>query len=114
MAAVSAGEVTGHGAVGEIYCRLLSACEHAGDVRRAEEWMGLVDRYIVWERFVRPTCKTHYGGILIAQGRWSAAETELLDAIRGSIAGTGATGSTRWSDSRISVCARGGTKRQSA
>jgi tetratricopeptide (TPR) repeat protein len=33
MAAVSAGEVTGHGAVGEIYCRLLSACEHAGDVR---------------------------------------------------------------------------------
>ena len=82
MAAVSAGEVTGHGAVGEIYCRLLSACEQAGDVRRAEEWMGLVDRYVVWHRFVRPTCRTHYGGILIALGRWTEAETELLDALR--------------------------------
>jgi DNA-binding NarL/FixJ family response regulator len=82
MAAVSAGEVTGHGAVGEIYCRLLSACEHAGDVRRAEEWLGMADRYVVWRHFVRPTCKTHYGGILIALGRWTEAETELLDAIR--------------------------------
>jgi len=81
MAAVSAGEVTGHGAVGEIYCRLLSACEQAGDVRRAEEWMGLVDRYVVWHRFVRPTCRTHYGGILVALGRWAEAETELLDAL---------------------------------
>lgn len=35
MAAVSGGEVVAHGAVGEIYCRLLSACEHAADVRRA-------------------------------------------------------------------------------
>jgi DNA-binding NarL/FixJ family response regulator len=82
MAAVSAGEVRGHGAVGEIYCRLLSACEHATDVRRAEEWMRGVDRDVVWHRFVRPTCKTHYGGILVALGRWSEAETELLEAIR--------------------------------
>jgi tetratricopeptide (TPR) repeat protein len=74
MAAVSAGEVTGHGAVGEIYCRLLSACEHAGDVRRAEEWMALVDRHVVWDHFVRPTCKTHYGGILVSLGRWPEAE----------------------------------------
>jgi DNA-binding CsgD family transcriptional regulator len=82
MAAVSAGEVSGHGAVGEICCRLLSACEHAGDVRRAEEWMRQVDRHVVWKHFVRPTCKTHYGGILITLGRWSEAETELLEAIR--------------------------------
>jgi DNA-binding CsgD family transcriptional regulator/tetratricopeptide (TPR) repeat protein len=82
MVAISAGEVASHGAVGEIYCRLLSACEFATDVRRAEEWMALVDRYVVWSRFVRPTCKTHYGGILIALGRWTEAETELLDAIQ--------------------------------
>jgi DNA-binding NarL/FixJ family response regulator len=82
MAAVSAGEVAGHGAVGEIYCRLLSACEHVSDVRRAELWMGRVDRNVVWENFVRPTCRTHYGGILIALGRWPEAERELLDAIR--------------------------------
>jgi DNA-binding NarL/FixJ family response regulator len=82
MVAVSGGEVVGHGAVGEIYCRLLSACEHAADVRRAEEWMALADRQVVWSHFVRPTCKTHYGGILIALGRWSEAESELLDALR--------------------------------
>ena len=31
---------------------------------------------------MRPTCKTHYGGILIALGRWTEAETELVDAIQ--------------------------------
>jgi DNA-binding CsgD family transcriptional regulator len=82
MTGVSAGEVTGHGAVGEIYCRLLSACEQANDVRRAELWMRSADRNVVWEHFVRPTCRTHYGGILIALGRWTDAEAELLDAIR--------------------------------
>ena len=82
MAAISGGEVASHGAVGEIYCRLLSACEFATDVRRAEEWMALIDRYVAWSGFVRPTCKTHYGGILIALGRWEEAETELVDAIQ--------------------------------
>jgi DNA-binding CsgD family transcriptional regulator/tetratricopeptide (TPR) repeat protein len=82
MAAVTAGEVAAHGAVGEIYCRMLSACEHALDVRRAEEWMAAVDRYVVWRHFVRPTCRMHYGGILVAVGRWEEAERELLAAIR--------------------------------
>jgi len=81
MAAVAGGEVVAHGAVGEICCRLLSACEHATDVRRAEEWMALADRLVAWTDFVRPTCRTHYGGILIALGRWTEAETELRDAI---------------------------------
>jgi DNA-binding NarL/FixJ family response regulator len=81
MAAVTAGEVAAHGAVGEICCRLLSACEHATDVRRAEEWMALADRLVAWTDFVRPTCKTHYGGILIALGRWTEAEAQLRDAI---------------------------------
>jgi len=81
MAAVTAGDVAAHGAVGEICCRLLSACEHATDVRRAEEWMALADRLVAWTDFVRPTCKTHYGGILIALGRWTEAEVQLRDAI---------------------------------
>ena len=81
MAAVAGGEVADHGAVGEICCRLLSACEHATDVRRAEEWIALAERYVAWTEFVRPTCRTHYGGILIALGRWAEAEAELRDAI---------------------------------
>ena len=39
MAAVSGGEVAGIGSIGEIYCRLFSACERAADVRRAEQWL---------------------------------------------------------------------------
>lgn len=83
MAAVAGGEVVGHGPVGEIYCRLLSACEYAVDLRRAEEWMAGIDRHVAWTLFVRPTCRTHYGGILIALGEWSRAEQELLEAITG-------------------------------
>jgi DNA-binding CsgD family transcriptional regulator len=81
MAAVASGEVAAHGVVGEICCRLLSACEHATDVRRAEEWMAQADRYVAWTEFVRPTCRTHYGGILVALGRWTEAEGELRNAI---------------------------------
>jgi len=44
MAAVTAGRVRDHFALGEIYCRLLSACEAALDVRRAIDWLSMVDR----------------------------------------------------------------------
>ena len=82
MAAVASGEVVGVGPAGEIYCRLLSACERATDVRRAEQWIGAATRFEAWGDFVPPTCRTHYGGILIALGRWEEAECELLGAIR--------------------------------
>jgi DNA-binding CsgD family transcriptional regulator len=82
MAAVASGEVVGVGYAGEIYCRLLSACERAADVRRAEQWLEAATRFEAWGDFVPPTCRTHYGGILIALGRWEEAERELLAAIR--------------------------------
>ena len=81
MAAIAAGEITDHKAIGEIYCRLLSACEQAMDVRRAEEWVAAVDTHVVWSEFVRPTCRTHLGGLLVAVGRWPEAEEELMAAI---------------------------------
>ena len=81
MAAVSGGEVVGIGPIGDIYCRLLSACEHTADVRRAEQWMSAADRFVAWSDFVAPTCRCHYGGILIAIGRWAEAEEELLGAL---------------------------------
>lgn len=82
MAAVASGEVVGVGPAGEIYCRLLSACERATDVRRAEQWLTAATRFEAWGDFVPPTCRTHYGGILFALGRWEEAERELLAAIR--------------------------------
>ena len=82
MAAVAAGEVVGVGPTGEIYCRLLSACERASDIRRAEQWLETATRFAAWGDFVPPTCRAHYGGILIARGRWEEAERELLAAVR--------------------------------
>lgn len=87
MAAVSAGAVVGVGPAGEIYCRLLSACERATDVNRAEQWLKAATRFRAWGEFVPPTCRTHYGGILIALGRWGEAERELLAAIQAFEAG---------------------------
>jgi DNA-binding CsgD family transcriptional regulator/putative sterol carrier protein len=81
MAATTGGEVSSHGTVGEICCRLLSACEYATDVRRAEQWMDVIGRTVAWTDFVVPTCRTHYGGILVALGRWEEAEAELHDAL---------------------------------
>ena len=82
MAAVSGGEVAGIGPIGEIYCRLFSACERATDVRRAEQWLAAAGRSVAWTDFAPPTCRSHYGGILIAIGRWAEAEQELLTALR--------------------------------
>ena len=82
MAAVAGGEVAGVDSIGEIYCRLLGACERTTDVRRAEQWMAAARRFIAWGDFVAPTCRLHYGGILIAVGRWAEAEQELLAAAR--------------------------------
>jgi len=82
MIAVSTGEVVGVVPVSDIYCRLLGACELALDLTRAEEWMAMADRFGAWRDFVSPVCRTHYGGILIAVGRWSEAEEQLLAALR--------------------------------
>jgi DNA-binding CsgD family transcriptional regulator/AraC-like DNA-binding protein len=104
MAAVTVGRVRDHFALGEICCRLLSACEMALDLRRATDWLAVVDRDVVWTDFVRPTCRTHYGGILIALGRWDEAEAELVAAIesfeRGYRADRG-TAALRLADLRI-------------
>ena len=82
MAAISGGEVAAVESVGEIYCRLLGACERATDVRRAEQWIAAAGRFVAWGDFVAPTCRLHYGGILIAVGRWAEAEEELIAAAR--------------------------------
>jgi DNA-binding CsgD family transcriptional regulator len=81
MTAVSSGEVAGIVAVGDICCRLLSACEMVLDVIRAEQWLSAAGRFVAWSDFVSPVCRTHYGGILIAVGRWPEAEQELQAAI---------------------------------
>ncbi len=65
-------------------CEMLKACEFAGDLRRATEWMRVVDDFT--DRygcpFVYASCRMRYGSLLVAKGHWSRAEQELRTAVR--------------------------------
>jgi DNA-binding CsgD family transcriptional regulator/tetratricopeptide (TPR) repeat protein len=83
-AAARGGEVQGFTAVGEIYCKMLLACEMALDVRRAEQWTEAANSLAgrsnaAWASAI---CRMHYGGILTAAGRWAEAEDELETSVR--------------------------------
>ena len=83
LAAVTAGEVRDLVSVGAMYCKMLHACELICDVRRAEDWLALADRFVARTNRIpiSAICRTHYGGILTAAGRWDDAERELVTSI---------------------------------
>ena len=64
-------------------CGLLNACERTLDVDRAQQWLGAADEVIRRGNLlaVAGYCRSHYGGILIAAGRWAEAEAELRTAL---------------------------------
>ncbi|HYN19284.1 MAG TPA: LuxR C-terminal-related transcriptional regulator, partial [Actinomycetes bacterium] len=65
-------------------CDMLVACDLAGDLQRAVQWCQVADQFInrYGCPFLYARCRTLYGGILVAKGRWAEAEQELLAAIR--------------------------------
>lgn len=65
-------------------CTMLEVCETTGDVRRAAEWLAVADDFSTryGGPFLYTTCRTHYGGLLVAKGRWTDAERELAAAVR--------------------------------
>jgi DNA-binding CsgD family transcriptional regulator len=82
LAAVAGNEVDDFIVLEEIFCQLFAACEHACDVRRADEWIA-VGESIARRRnlpAVSAFCRTHYGGVLTASGRWTDAEEALTEA----------------------------------
>jgi DNA-binding CsgD family transcriptional regulator len=83
-AASRGGEVRSRATVGEIYCKMLVACELTLDVRRARQWRVVTDRLadeppVAWASAI---CRAHHGGILLAAGRWEEAESELSTSLR--------------------------------
>ncbi|HEU4491900.1 MAG TPA: response regulator transcription factor [Jiangellales bacterium] len=84
LAAVVGGEVDEFIVIEEIFCQLFSACEHAQDVRRAEQWIRVGEQIADRRRLpaVSAYCRTHYGGILTAAGRWAEADAALTEAVR--------------------------------
>jgi DNA-binding CsgD family transcriptional regulator len=92
MAALSAGEVRDPGVAGTSYCALLSACDRAGDLRRAEEWSRIIE-----ETFLAPLqgrlavlhhhCRLAYGSVLCTVGRWREGEEAILEVLQPAVAG---------------------------
>ncbi|MGY1711586.1 LuxR C-terminal-related transcriptional regulator [Geodermatophilus sp. SYSU D00758] len=84
MAGALGGECRRRQTVVWAACTMLAACETTGDVRRATEWLRVVDDFSARYGcpFLYATCRTHYGGLLIATGRWTDAERELAAAVR--------------------------------
>jgi DNA-binding NarL/FixJ family response regulator len=84
LAAVAGNDVDNFQVVEEIFCQLFSACEYAHDVARADQWIR-VGEAIARRRnlpAVTAFCRTHYGGLLTAAGRWPEADAALTDAIQ--------------------------------
>jgi DNA-binding CsgD family transcriptional regulator/Tfp pilus assembly protein PilF len=84
LAAVAGSEVNDFSVLEEIFCQLFSACEHAHDVARADQWIRVGDSIARRRNLpaVSAFCRTHYGGVLTAAGRWPEADAALTEAAR--------------------------------
>jgi ATP/maltotriose-dependent transcriptional regulator MalT len=64
-------------------CNTIIACSRAGDFARALQWIRAADDFN--RRYGSPhlyaVCRTHYGSVLFATGRWGEAEAELRGAL---------------------------------
>lgn len=81
--AAYASEVDSPVVAGEIYCKLMVACETVLDVPRAEQWHRVFEPLdqqldIAWASAI---CRMHVGAVWIAAGRWDEAEHELTRSI---------------------------------
>src|SRR5213076_936855 len=84
LAAVAGSEVDDFFVVQDVFCQLFSACEHAHDVARADQWIRVGEAIAARRNLpaVSAFCRTHYGGVLTAAGRWVEADTALSEAVR--------------------------------
>jgi ATP/maltotriose-dependent transcriptional regulator MalT len=84
LAAISAGEVSPLVA-GICFCSMLSACDRTGDVRRAQEWTGIIAAMIRGfgdrPKVLHTHCRMAYGSVLRAAGRWPEAEALMVAAL---------------------------------
>lgn len=82
-AAAYGGEVDSPVVAGEIYCKLMVACESVLDVPRAEQWhrvFAALEQQLdmAWASAI---CRMHVGTVWTAAGRWDEAERELTRSV---------------------------------
>ena len=85
LAAICGGEVRDLYVIEAVFCGMFVICERVQDVSRAEQWLRAAAELIKRRNVVAvgPLCRAHYGGLLMAAGRWPEAEAELNEAARG-------------------------------
>ena len=94
MATLSTGEIEDVGVAGTSYCALLSACDRAGDVRRAEEWTRVITETVLdplggQPRVLHAHCRLAYGSVLCTVGRWPEGESAMLELLDPGMASVG-------------------------
>ncbi len=64
-------------------CNMLAACHLVGDLDRATQWCRVAEEFMTSYGcpFLYARCRTHYGGVLVAKGRWEQAEEQLRAAL---------------------------------
>lgn len=84
MAGAFGGERTQFLTVVFAGCSMIAACELAADYERALQWCRIADGFIheYGCPFLHARCRTGYGAILTATGRWEEAERTLETAVR--------------------------------
>lgn len=83
MTMTTSGEVGDYTVISEVFCVMLSACELAGDLVRSDLWCRTARDFAEKHRcpFLSAYCRTSYGGLMTALGRWEDAEASLNEAI---------------------------------
>jgi LuxR family transcriptional regulator, maltose regulon positive regulatory protein len=78
------GDMTEPIGIGATCCYLIYACERVRDFDRAGQWCERLQVLCRQWRFASlfATCRTHHAGVLLWQGAWKEAETELETATR--------------------------------
>jgi ATP/maltotriose-dependent transcriptional regulator MalT len=84
LAAASGNESDDFFVLSDVFCQLFAACEHVHDVCRADQWIRVGEGLAARRKLpgVAMFCRTHYGGLLTAAGRWAEADAALTDALR--------------------------------
>jgi len=92
LAALTGGEVADPFVVSTTCCALLSACDRAGDVDRAQEWLRIVRGFIAdgRPRMLGAHCELVLGGVMCAAGQWTQAEQAVRSALERSSGATAA------------------------
>ena len=81
--AATAGDVPDLMWISKVCCNLIAACESVGDVERATQWCDEVKEFAQrWElQTLFGVCRTQYAAVLLQQGTWTEAESELQAAL---------------------------------